>query len=432
LADWLFAYEINDFQHLLGFRERGDSMSESDQIRLLNAEPLNQAARKLLLRAGVAPDARVLHVLDLAQWRLEKPHPNVKDVQNVQDLVTSLANAPPHKALAFLLGEERQEDLVTGMENEASPEEAADRLLQQVASRGMEEVQYWAIPEPEQTERQPAGVLRGSDTARPSDEPTNAEIASNKGTPGGNKTPRVGGGGRGRAGKRAGAESALRPPKTSRKAFRAKTPAEMIAAAAELGVTGMDEAIKGIHALFGGALVPVEPASDKALSPDVSERSKLREPGQKLPRGAPKRSGAMNDPAKVKRIAEPACRRIARRVRLDLQRFPHTNGLILGDASPLINGWEELCGLVQGETGIYAWSVYQDMVQIAVEDNVAKLKQRELEAIWLLTDKALDFDEARPPIDESAVVDHIIQNYVYKLADKWSNPRIREYLDRIW
>ena len=37
------------------------------------------------------------------------------------------------------------------------------------------------------------------------------------------------------------------------------------------------------------------------------------------------------------------------------------------------------------------------MVQIAVEDNVAKLKQRELEAIWLSTDKALDFDEARPP-----------------------------------
>jgi len=31
-----------------------------------------------------------------------------------------------------------------------------------------------------------------------------------------------------------------------------KTPAEMIAAAAKLGVTGIDEAVKGIHALFGG------------------------------------------------------------------------------------------------------------------------------------------------------------------------------------
>jgi len=112
-------------------------------IETLNRQPLNQAARKLLVKAKVKPDPDRLHALELAQWRLDQPDPNVKDLESVQDLVTDLALARPGQAMTFLVGQDSQEELVKDLEKQDSPKEAADRLLQQVASRGAEEVASW-------------------------------------------------------------------------------------------------------------------------------------------------------------------------------------------------------------------------------------------------------------------------------------------------
>jgi hypothetical protein len=139
----------------------------------------------------------------------------------------------------------------------------------------------------------------------------------------------------------------------------------------------------------------------------------------------------------VSELAEVVCKRIAWQTRMALTRM--TDCRLSGDDSPLNNSWEEICVQCQGEKSIF-WSAYEDSIRGLVRNFVQKLQRFEIEAIWLQTGDACDltdeeFEQEHPPgkrpaINESSVVDQIIQNYIYALAGDWSNKRIREFIDR--
>ena len=139
----------------------------------------------------------------------------------------------------------------------------------------------------------------------------------------------------------------------------------------------------------------------------------------------------------VSELAEVVCKRIARQTRMALTKM--TDCQLSGEDSPLKNTWEEICVQCQGEESIFV-SAYEDTIRSFVREFVQKLQRFEIEAIWLQTDNAFDLTdeeyeressgEKRPAINESSVVDYIIQNHIYPLAGDWSNKRIREFIDR--
>ncbi len=139
----------------------------------------------------------------------------------------------------------------------------------------------------------------------------------------------------------------------------------------------------------------------------------------------------------VSELAEVVCKRIARQTRMALTKM--TDCRLSGEDSPLKNSWEEICVQCQGEKSIF-WSAYEDTIRSFVRMFVKKLQRFEIEAIWLQTDDVCDLTdeeferqsspEKRPAINESSVVDYIIQNHIYSLAGDWSNKRIREFIER--
>jgi hypothetical protein len=136
-------------------------------------------------------------------------------------------------------------------------------------------------------------------------------------------------------------------------------------------------------------------------------------------------------------LADATCKRVARQVRHALQRM--TDCRLSGEDSGLKNTWEELCAQVQFQES-FAWPAYEEIVQLLLGNHVRSLRRFELEAVWVQTKTGQDWlfdDDAqdhtldpRPPINESEVVDHLREEYVHKEAADWSNPRIRDYLDR--
>lgn len=135
----------------------------------------------------------------------------------------------------------------------------------------------------------------------------------------------------------------------------------------------------------------------------------------------------------VSELADVVCKRIARQTRIALTKM--TDCRLSGDDSPLKNSWEEICVQCQDEES-YAWSAYEETVRAFVRGFVQKLQRYEIEPIYLQTEDACDMTdeeiEGKHPlgINESSVVDYIIQQHIYPLADRWSNERIRKYIDR--
>lgn len=52
------------------------------QIDLLNSQPINQLAKKLLKKAGVNPDPDIIYILQLMEWGLTDGGLEVEDVTN--------------------------------------------------------------------------------------------------------------------------------------------------------------------------------------------------------------------------------------------------------------------------------------------------------------------------------------------------------------
>lgn len=135
----------------------------------------------------------------------------------------------------------------------------------------------------------------------------------------------------------------------------------------------------------------------------------------------------------VRDLAEGVCQRITRRVIRLLQEM--TDIQLLGDDSVLRNVWDEVCAQIQFEESIY-WDAYEHTITSLVAGEFDKLTSFEREAVWLRSPQGEDWrwkeeEEREPsPVIDSQAIDHIVREFVYAEAGRWSNPQIRQYLDR--
>lgn len=140
----------------------------------------------------------------------------------------------------------------------------------------------------------------------------------------------------------------------------------------------------------------------------------------------------LSESAIVKALAEKTIRRITRKTIADLQRMDH---LLSGEDSGLSTTWDEICTQVQHERS-FAWDAYDETVEAIVSFYVDELPAHEREAIWLQTEPGFDWDceethnrEPYPIVDDD-VTEYIINEYIYTEAGRWSNVRIRKYIER--
>ncbi|MEN5312317.1 hypothetical protein [Pseudomonas koreensis] len=108
--------------------------------------------------------------------------------------------------------------------------------------------------------------------------------------------------------------------------------------------------------------------------------------------------------------------------------------LLSGDDSSLQSIWEEICVQQQGELS-YSWSAYQQTITDCTEGRIEGLQPYELDALWLLTRQAENWDcelegeRESYPVFTGDVSDYI-QAEILRQANDWSNERIQCYLER--
>ena len=135
----------------------------------------------------------------------------------------------------------------------------------------------------------------------------------------------------------------------------------------------------------------------------------------------------------VRALAEHVCQWLTRKA---ISRLQSINGeaLALGD-SGLQNTWDEICVQVQSEKSS-GWAFYDETVRACLQADVEELTRHEQEAIWLQTPRGLEWEgnedvEAEScPVDYKDILDYLLSEYAYAVAGRWSNARIRNYLDR--
>lgn len=134
----------------------------------------------------------------------------------------------------------------------------------------------------------------------------------------------------------------------------------------------------------------------------------------------------------VRHVADVASRHVARQTIRDLQRMKHT---LSGDDSELKTTWDEICAQVQYEQSFH-WDAYDLTVRQIVSRYVADLQAHERAAIWQQTDAGIDWECSDPktrevdPVIDDEIIDRITNEYVYLEAGRWSNHRIREFIER--
>jgi hypothetical protein len=108
---------------------------------------------------------------------------------------------------------------------------------------------------------------------------------------------------------------------------------------------------------------------------------------------------------------------------------------MFGDDPGLRNAWDELCVQVQFEESIY-WDAYEQTITSLVAGEFDKLALFEREAVWLQSLEGENWSckdettrEPSPVVDLEAI-DYIVREFVYGEAGRWSNPQIRQYLER--
>jgi hypothetical protein len=143
-------------------------------------------------------------------------------------------------------------------------------------------------------------------------------------------------------------------------------------------------------------------------------------------------SASLSESAIVKALAGQSARHLTRKVILRLERMKVT---LSGDDSELKTTWDEICAQIQSEES-FAWDAYNETVKTLVESYVAELPTHEKEALWLRTDEGIDWDCEEPqdreayPVFEEDVVRYLMSDFVYVEAGRWSNRRIRAFMDR--
>ncbi len=101
--------------------------------------------------------------------------------------------------------------------------------------------------------------------------------------------------------------------------------------------------------------------------------------------------------------------------------------------SMLGSGWDELCVVVAMD-GIACGDRYENALRMSARPFIAKLERFQLDAVWLQTDEASDWDcedpqtrEPYPVLAEDVV--RYVADRVVKKAGSWSNDRIRKCIE---
>jgi len=135
----------------------------------------------------------------------------------------------------------------------------------------------------------------------------------------------------------------------------------------------------------------------------------------------------------VRDLAEATAKRVTRRAILALQRM--TDCLGGGDDSELKNTWEEVCVQVQFEQSVM-WDAYEQTMCAFLAGGVELLRTHEREALWLQTPQGEDWDcedetDREPyPVFNIDIIQYLLRAHLLAEAERWSNPRIRAYMDR--
>ena len=124
--------------------------------------------------------------------------------------------------------------------------------------------------------------------------------------------------------------------------------------------------------------------------------------------------------------------RIERQVIAKLQRM---NGIWSGESSWIRSLWDEVCVQMQEEQ-TFAWDAIDETVRTLVAAKVAKLPAHERAALWLKTDRGIDWTysdatERDPyPVDSADVVEELTRQ-IYATACNWTNPRLRKHAENV-
>jgi hypothetical protein len=133
----------------------------------------------------------------------------------------------------------------------------------------------------------------------------------------------------------------------------------------------------------------------------------------------------------VRDVADRAARRVARKSIAALQKL---TGAQSGDDSALKTVWDEICVQMQFEQSPF-WDYYDAEVRRQVADLITALPKHEREAIWLQTDAGSSWEcdepenRAADPVDIDQIVEYVVPEYVYEEAGRWSNSRIRAFIE---
>lgn len=132
----------------------------------------------------------------------------------------------------------------------------------------------------------------------------------------------------------------------------------------------------------------------------------------------------------IKKLATRECKRISTSVIRRLQKYKG-DCLLSGDDSVLANSWDEICVQVQNDRSFH-WDAYYVTVEQLVEEEINNLDGETQTAIWFQTEKGYFWEEDeddKPDTVFSDIVGYIIQEYILEVASRWSNWRIRHYLE---
>lgn len=143
-------------------------------------------------------------------------------------------------------------------------------------------------------------------------------------------------------------------------------------------------------------------------------------------------SDGLSESAIVSAVAQEASRLITRKVIRELQNMKHT---LSGDDSELKTTWDEICAQIQYEQSFF-WDSYDEIVRSHLKGYVNELPSLTQDAIWLQTDAGSDWwcedpdDRDTFPVCDDDSVDYLAREYVYAEAGRWSNTRIRTFIEQ--
>jgi hypothetical protein len=135
----------------------------------------------------------------------------------------------------------------------------------------------------------------------------------------------------------------------------------------------------------------------------------------------------------IRALAKAAATRVTRRFIRAMQKF--TEIKLSGDDSGLANLWDEICAQCQFDQ-FEEWELYEQTGKLTLGGLVAGLSDHEQRALWLQSEAGWDWDydtrdaNAFCPICDDEIIGYVWDEYVLAEAGRWSNARIRKYLER--